>query len=644
MADRIEDTSKIPTENIAQEIENMKSLANNQRKPFARTWYDNNFFDDGHHFRFVSRTTGRIVDMSERASLYAPKRAIPKASRQVRGMANLILSQDFVPLVLPEKVTAVNYPDPMAYQEAWKEAKNIAKRSGHWLTEEWKDQDLEIKLALMVLLTLKHSISFLQVWPDPVEEAIKTQVYDAFDIYLVPTYTEIYDSPFIGKCIPQTIKTIKANENFDKKQLEKISPDNRYASDEIKEAYLASKFGKEGMPSDSAATLLLNEFFIKEYLSNNNRGQVRASDAGADILKNHKDGDMVMRHTFTAGKVPLRDEYVDLPDYPFVDFRMEPGRIYQVSTMERFIPSNKSLDIVMSRIERFIHTMTVGAYMKRKGEATKFSNVAGGLVLEYSGTKPDQLDMATIPAHVFEFIGLLNNFIEEQGVTTTALGRLPKGVKAWGAIESLKASEFANLSIPLKQLKKTIQKTSEKMFDIADKHFISPKTVMRLEKGEPDYFDVIGGGGVEAHKKVKADVAGAIPLKKDYKVDIQIESGLGYTDEGKKGRMMEIAQFILQMAQAGYMTPEAAKVVVGRLIEVYQFGPTGELMDALEGMELGQKAQFSPDQQSQIKLAVAEVIRDMVQAQQGGVPAEGQTQPPVEQPVVQPQPGMGGGV
>ena len=601
------DTSRIDTSKIAQEIENMMQLANNQRKSFARHWYDNNFFDEGHHFRFISRTTGRIVDLSERATLYAPKRAIPKASRQIRGMANLILSQDFKPLVLPEKVTNINYPQPQEYQAAWQEAKNVAKRAGYWLEEEWKKQDMDIQLALMVLLTMKNSISYMQVWPDPVEEAIKTQVYDAFDIYLVSNLTSIYDSPFIGKVVPKTIKEIKANENFDKEQLDKITPDNRYASDEIKEAYLSSKFGRGGMASDAAATLLQKEFFIKEYLSDDNYSRVNKSNP--DILKDKKKGDMVIRQIFSAGSIWLRDGYVNLPDYPFVDFRLEPGKIYQPAQMERFIPANKSLDSIMSRIERYIHTMNVGVWMKRKGENFKISNVSGGLMAEYEGMPPQQMALSPIPAHVFNFINLLIGFIEEQGVTTSALGKVPKGVKAWGAIESLKASEFSNLHIPIKQLKKTIQKISEKMFDIADSHFVTPQTVMRLDKGEPDYFDVIGQYGVDTRKKIKEEVKNAIPLKKDYKVEIEIESGLGYTDEGKKGRMMEIAQFVLQMAQAGYLSQAAAKVVVERLVEVYKFGPTAELMEAMD--TAGQEQELTEQQINQVKVALLETKKDL---------------------------------
>lgn len=627
MAERLPDTSEVPTKSIAQAIEDMKSLAEGQRKTFARHWYDNNFFDDGHHFRFISRTTGRIVDLSEKATLYAPKRAIPKASRQIRGMANLLLSTEPTPIIYPEKVTHVNYPSAEEYKLALDESKMVAKRTGHWIEEEWKAQDLRMKLAQMVLLAMKNCVSYIQIWPDPVEEAIKTQVYDAFDIYLVGNLTSIYDSPFIGKEVPKTIKEIKANENFDEEQLEKIHPDNKYASDEIKEAYLASKFGTEGRGSDAAATLLLKEWFIKEYINKDNMAAIRKSEQGGDILKDKGIGDPVLRQVFTAGQIWLRDEYVNLPDYPFVDFRLEPGRIYQTSLMERFINANKSLDSVMSRVESFIHTMTVGAYMKRRGENFKLSNVSGGLVAEYDGTPPIQMEMTPLPAHVFRFIELLNSFIEEQGVTTTALGKIPKGVKAWGAIESLKASEFANLRISLDQLNDTIKRISEKMLDIADRHFVTPQTILRLERGEPDYFDVVGQQGVKARKKIKEEVArGTVPLKKEYRVNIQIEAGLGYTEEGKKGRMMEIANFVLGLAQAQQVSPEVVSEIVKQLLEVYKFGPTADLMEALDKMPGGEEEEekFSSQQKEEIKVAFLEVIRDLKQA---GGQEEPQQQP-----------------
>lgn len=627
MADRIEkDTSSIETRQIGQEVEQMMKMAETIRKNFARHWYDNNFFDDGQHFRFISRTTGRIVDLSEKASLYTPKRAIPKAARQIRGMSNLILSQDFIPMVKPEKVNQYSYPDPMMMQQAYEDAKVRAKKVGSWLTNEWKEQDMEIKLAMMVLNTMKHGISFMQVWPDAIEEKIRTQVYDAFDIYLVPNFTEIYDSPFIIKAVPKTIKEIKANENFDEEQMQKISPDNKYASDEIKQAYLASKYGLEGQLSETAATLILKEGFIKEFLDDSNwsRASKQSDETGA--MEGKSKGDPIVRQVFVAGSITLKDTYTNLPDYPFVDLRMEPGSIYQVPQIERFIPANKSLDTIVSRIERYIHTMDTGVWLKRRGENFKISNVAGGLVAEYDATPPQQMPIQQLGNDVYNFANMLDSYIEEQGVTTSALGQLPKGVKAWGAIESLKASEFSNLYINIKQVKKTVQRISEKMLDIADSHFVSPQTVYNIENNEPEYFDVMGQKGIDLRQQLGEEVGqDVVPLKKDYKVDIEVESGLGYTDEGKKGRAMEIATFAIQMAQQGLVTPDAAKLIVNRLLEIYKFGPTAEIMEAMDNVPpMTQQMPFTSDQNMQMKTNLLEVIADI----QGGQNAGGNGAPP----------------
>ncbi|KKM23158.1 hypothetical protein LCGC14_1618040 [marine sediment metagenome] len=220
---KIGTTDKLDTPQISQAIEALISMYKVQRGSFERRWYDNNFFDDGLHFRFISRKTGKIIDQSTGASLVTPKRAIPKASRQIRGIANLLLSLDLHPAVYPEKIAVANFKPPTEqvgadgqsqlisdpqYLEALKVAKQTAQRIGHWNEEEWKTQEMNDKLTLMAILAAKHSISYLQVWPDAVREAIRTQVYDAFDIYLNGTLNEIYDSPAIIKAVPMLISEI----------------------------------------------------------------------------------------------------------------------------------------------------------------------------------------------------------------------------------------------------------------------------------------------------------------------------------------------------------------------------------------------------------------------------------------------------
>src|SRR3990167_3260541 len=225
----------------AKSIVEQLEKSDNQRKGFERRWFENNFFDDGYHFRYVSRQTGKIIDQSE-LSKELPVRSIPKASRQIRGVANLLTSIDPIAVVYPEKVTKYNYANPQDYMNAVKVSKELAKKSGHYIMEEFKKQELKQKLIQMLILSAKHYISFLEVWPDPVDEKINTGVFDAFEVYLSASVTEIYDSPAIIKAAPELIEKIKANELFDSAATERVIPDNKFASSETKQAYMATRF------------------------------------------------------------------------------------------------------------------------------------------------------------------------------------------------------------------------------------------------------------------------------------------------------------------------------------------------------------------------------------------------------------------
>lgn len=602
------DTSQTDTKGIAQQIESMMQSSVFQRRQIERRWYDNNFFDDGFHFRYVSRETGKIIDLAERTNMNLPQRAIPKASRQIRGIANLLMAPEYMPVVYPYKITKTNFPDPADYAEAIKYSKTIAGRIGAWIENEWKQKNMKELLTFMAMLSAKNAISYMQIWPDEFDEKINMKVFDAFDIYLMGNLNFIEDAPFIIKAIPQPIAKIKSNTKFDEEQLSKLNPDNRYASSEIKQAYMISRYST-GISVDKAATLILKESFVKEYLSSNNWEDAVKRSANTGAMEGKSRGDVIMRHVFSSAGIWLRDEYVDIDEYPFVDFRYEPGPIYQVPLIERFIPANKSLDTVMSRVERYANTMVTGTWLKRRGEDIQIANIPGGQVLEYTATPPTQGQIANIPPFLFEFIGLLNGIIEEQGASTAALGNIPNGIRSGVAIESIKATEYANLKISSDQMKSTVKRIAQKMIQIASKYYITPQTVYNLKKGEPDYFDIMGEAGINARKRAQIDVPeGVVPIQADTIVDIEVESGLGFTAEGKKATMQQISQFMVQMAQAGYLTQPAVMQVVNKFLEIFQFGSTQEFMEA---METGtQSSPLTEEQLTQMKIAVIESLKD----------------------------------
>jgi len=645
MENKVFDTSHTETDQVSQRIEAMVRAADSQRTHFVRRWYDNNFFDDGYHFRFVDRQTNRIVDLTRKKSFGGPVRAIPKASRQIRGVANLLVSGDPTPVVYPEKLERANYSNDEEFNAVKEQGQLIAKKIGHWLQEEWKDQAIYQNIIQMIILTAKHGVSFMQIWPDKREESIKTKVYDAFDIRLLGNLTDIQDSPFIIKSTPHLISDIRGNSNYDKDQRMKVQPDNKSSQNDMKEAYLSRRYGRDGGTSETSSALV-HEAFTKEYINEFARRRIQQFGNADKVLEGKKDGDVVIRHTFSTNGVWLKDEYLEYDKYPFVDFRMEPGPIYQVPLIERFIPSNKSLDQIVSRLEKILHTHTVGIWLKRRGERFDISNQAGGQVVEYDSTPPTQANMAQVPAWVFSVIDLINSFIEEQGVTTSALGKIPGGVKSGKAIESLKESEFANLVIANRQLKETVRQIAQTYTRIAHDFFITPQTVHFMDKGEPSYFDIIGQRGVEAREELNFEVPeGIVPIKKDLKIDIEIQSGLGFTREGQIQRATDLSQFMLQMVQAQAMPPQAMQVFVRQLLEIYQFGSISEIMEAID--ENPAEGDLTKEQLDKVKLAVLEVMSDVEKAK--GSPQEQQEQRVTEakvgaaQAIKDIQEAMGGG-
>lgn len=624
-------TERIDSQQIGSEVDMMIRYASDRRKQFERRWYNNNFFDDGFHFRYVHKDSGNVVDLSNIQGSGFPKRSIPKASRQIRGVANLLLSPNYTPVAYPESLSIAQFEEYgeqkwEALKEAQVMATKLAQSQGKWLTEEWKKQELKEKLIQMVILAAKHGISYLQIYPDSVKEEIVTGVFDAFDIYVIGDVTDIYDAVAIVKAYPRPIKEIKADELFKDAPLDQLSPDNRLASSEVKEAYKRSKVG--GLGGDANPTIIQKEAFIKEYLTKDKI--VELNKEYPEVIAGKKEGDTCMRHVFTAGGVTLLDTYVALTEYPFVDFRYEPGDLYQTPFIERFIPQNKSLDIIVHRIEQWANTMAAGSWSKRKGEDFEMTNVAGGAVYEYDTTPPIQNQIAPLPNTLFNLVGLLESLIEEQGASTSALGKLPSGVKSGVAIESLKATEYDNLTIPAGMLQQTVRRISERMLDYVSDYFLNPQTVTMLDNGKPTHFDIIGERGAKLHQQLDTPIPlETVVVKKGTRVNIEVESGLGFTMQGRKEAAQQIIEYMLKLAELGLIPMEAVGTVTEQFLRTFQFGSTAEIMEQIDQFiqqknQQGDQAQMTPEDQKQIELIKVGVLEGLEAAGEIGEPGRQQ--------------------
>ena len=606
-------TQETKSAQMGQAVEDMVGQAIMRRRSHERRWYDNNFFDDGYHFRMVSPKTGQVIDHVSRGAGYV-ERAIPRASRQIRGVSNLLFASEPYPVVYPRRIIKEDFMvqgqlDEQAFMQAQEQAKIVARKQGIWLSTEWEDeQHLFTKLLDMFMLAAKNSISYLQVYSDTDKQKIITEVFDAFDIITLGDARSLGAVPFITKTKSMDLAKIMTSPMFDEEKVEKLTPDNKYATSEIKDAYMRARYGTK-VNTQGQESIIVKETFLKEYLSENNWEMAGNLSKETGAMEGKSKGDQIMRHVFSAGGVTLSDEYIDYDDYPFAEFRFEPGPLYQVPFIERFIPQNKSLDIIVTRLEKFVNSMVVGVYQGRKGENFQVSNMPGGQMIEYETTPLQQMQLTNPGNAPFEVINLLNKYIEEQGASTSVLGQIPQGVKAAGAIENLQQQEYANLKMGTLMLKRCIKGIAQLMLERADKDFLEPIEVTANENGKPDYFDVIGKRGIELSKKVGKKLPdGIIPLDRKAKVRIDIEAGLGLTMEGKKEAMKSIVQDLMMLLDKGFVSPDAMKQVIQKYLETYGYGSTEEFMEAMDdGVTAGQ---MSNNQIKQMQIAILQALKD----------------------------------
>jgi hypothetical protein len=148
------------------------------------------------------------------------------------------------------------------------------------------------------------------------------------------------------------------------------------------------------------------------------------------------------------------------------------------------------------------------------------------------------------------------------------------------------------------------------MIEIAGNHFISPQAVEILDKNnDPTYFDIIGQEGVKAREQAKIETdPNVIVINPDTLVDIEVESGIGFTEQGRRDTMMQIADYMLKLTQQQLLPVEAVQVAVKELLETFQYGSTQEFMQAIEEGTMPQD--FTEDQLNKLKIAILSTFKD----------------------------------
>ena len=521
---------------------------------YTRQWYINDNFFDGNHFIFFRKSTGTIDRVSPpKGTVY---RSIPKASKQIEAIQNLVLANDPRWMIYPVADSSGKVDDV---------GMKSARRVAHYLVDKFDEQGMLLKTAEIVLYAFKAPYSVFEIAHDE-DKFVDVRTWDAYDIIFDTTVKDIEESPVVIKLVRRTPSDLKANDSYS--NTETLTVDPKLSLEPMKDLRLTEKHGGVGSDDEDIGGVNVMECWAKVKLTAEKIIEIKA---GYDYkwMKDKKVGAVIMRLTTIAQERNLRDEYIDRPDYPFVVYKPKSGSFLQPAWIERFISQNKSLDMFVSNIEAYTALMVKGRWLKNKlSNVTRISNEHGDFI-EYDVTPPEQAKMQPIPAYVFQHISNLEKWIEEQGVSTASMGRIPRGVRAYRAIESLKQSDMANLGVAMKSLEDVIKKVGEKILAEVSRSVDSPTTIYRMDGDKPDYFQIIGeeaskSKGVE--KKVKEGKL--VVINKNVRMKVAIESGLAYTEEGKRSTMMELYGMKVIPTQM--------------LLETLKFSNVGEIIEKTE--------------------------------------------------------------
>jgi hypothetical protein len=119
---------------------------------------------------------------------------------------------------------------------------------------------------------------------------------------------------------------------------------------------------------------------------------------------------------------------------------------------------------------------------------------------------------------------------------------------------------------------------------------------------------------MEAYKKLakkkgsNVQIPQATVIKKDYHVDIDIQSGMGFTEEGKRNTMMQILEYLTVLYEKGLLPQESLSIVLKRFLNTFQFGNTAEFMDSIEGNP--SMGAMDEGQMLKMKSALLEALKD----------------------------------
>lgn len=582
---KLEDVSK---ETQSTHVEVIKNLKKSKDNMLARWMINRGFYENSHFTIGELDKQGNVVKISGKK----PYREIPMATDQIDGMRNMLLANKPEPYIYPDDriVSDAELTDQELRDKIDQEISVWGKAVEYILEEEIK---LKYILKTLTKNTLLYSTSFLQVYRE--SEKYKMEPYDVFEISIYPTIKRIDDYPYMVKHIAKPIKALKLagrykEINFD--ELKQRLTENRYFADEMKNSLYAGKYGYA-----DPDTVVIDELYVTE-----EKGEAIYSYIGNELIDAQS------------------AEETKLKSHPFSMF-LSGEEPYEMAPIEKFIPLNKTLDVLITKLERRVKRLDGGRLAIQSSEPIKIMKTNDGEFVRYKRNAPTPLPEENYPSTLINLIGVLRDLFNSLGVTAAvSASGIPNGVEAWRAIESLKQSDYGKMENMTQNLSECLTEITEKLIELISVTEVTPRNIVIPKTNER--IKIVGSAG----KDLAPD--GTLVFSPNKRLKVVIESGLTHTPEAKR-------ELVIQMVQGGLLPKEVA-------LDMLKVGNTREIMDKLMAESTAGKSIVDmPDFQvlpKRLQIAIIQYLKngadpnvrkaidgaDMFAAENGGQPVEQQ--------------------
>ena len=489
-----------------------------------RDWYINDRFLRGEHWVVYDKTAERIISVP--ITTGEVRRTINKVRAQVRGIKNFVKRSQPRFAVEPTDAT----------DESYEEANN----KNRIITSIYKKLGMKEAMTDLIVNGLKYSVGILEVGvvDELDKKVIKAWVDDTFDIAFDPNAKNIDSCRFIIKAVKRPVEEILNNKKF-KVEETNIKDTKEAASDykNVMEVERSNPEQKSG--SEDLETTIVKELWLK-YI---------------------KDNKVVVRVITIAGNNVLADQITKYKRYPFFLYTPErtPGSIYGEPWIKDLISLNKALDKTSSRIESYIDRMLAGKWLIKQGTEVSTITDNGAEKIFYKGsTAPTQMNLQPLPAAPANYVGQLQEWIEELGgIREANLGRVPGSLQSGKAVEALQAADAGTVAEPIENLEIMLQDVGEFILQIIAEYQDASNEI--VEDGKKVRY-------IKATAENKPD--GVLSIVGNEKVAVKIVPEVAYSDDARKEWLMRLAE---------------AKIVDEKtLLERFQFSNVGDIIDRVQ--------------------------------------------------------------